>query len=145
MFERLFPRRAPEPKPLPQPNAQLALGALLVRVAFADDTYRPSEIGQIDRILARTFGLKPIEAAKLRATCEALERDAPGTSEFATILREEVDYADRKALGDAMWSVVWADGVSHDAEVAQLEAIEEALGLTEGDINEARENAKKSV
>jgi hypothetical protein len=44
-----------------------------------------------------------------------------------------------------MWSVVWADGVSPDAEVAQLEAIEEALGLTEGDINEARENAKKSV
>ena len=52
MFERLFPRRVPEPKPLPQPNAQLALGALLVRVAFADSNYRATEIGQIDRILS---------------------------------------------------------------------------------------------
>jgi uncharacterized tellurite resistance protein B-like protein len=145
MFERLFPRRAPAPKPLPQPNAQLALGALLVRVAFADRNYKSSEIGQIDRILAKTFNLKPIAAAKLRATCEALERDAPGTPEFATILREEIDYAHRKALADAMWSVVWADGVSHDAEVLQLENIEAALGLTEADMAEARENAKRGL
>ena len=79
MFERLFPRRAPEPATLPQPNPQLALGALLVRVAFADEKYRATEIGQIDRILAQTFDLNPIDAAKLRATCEKLERDAPGT------------------------------------------------------------------
>ncbi|MBM1634149.1 TerB family tellurite resistance protein [Sulfitobacter mediterraneus] len=145
MFERLFPRRAPEPKPLPQPNAQLALGALLVRVAFADKEYKAAEIGQIDRILAQSFGLNPIEAAKLRATCEALERDAPGTPEFAAILREEVDYADRKALGDAMWSVALADGDRDDAEEEQLSQIEAALGLTDIDIQAARENALRSI
>jgi uncharacterized tellurite resistance protein B-like protein len=145
MFERLFPRRAPQPAPLPQPNAQLALGALLVRVAFADREYKASEIGQIDRILATTFDLKPIEAAKLRATCEALERDAPGTPEFAEILREEVDYADRKAMGDAMWSVATADGHSDEAEEIQLVAIETALGLTDLDMQAARETAQKSL
>lgn len=145
MFERLFPRRAPEPKPLPQPNAQLALGALLVRVAFADRDYKASEIGQIDRILAKTFDLKPIEAAKLRATCEQLERHAPGTPEYAQILREEVDYADRKALGDAMWTVALADGHSDEAEELQLTEIETALGLTEADIQTARETAKKGI
>ena len=138
MFERLFSRRPPARKPLPQPDAQLALGALLVRVAFADRDYKASEIGQIDRILARTFSLKPIEAAKLRATCEALERDAPGTPEFARILREEVDYEARKALGDAMWSVALADGVSDTSEEMQLEEIETALGLTEADIKAGR-------
>ncbi len=145
MFERLFPRRPPEPKPLPQPNAQLALGALLVRVAFADSTYRASEVGQIDRILAQTFDLKPIEAAKLRATCEALERHAPGTPEFAEILREEVDYAHRKALGDAMWSVALADGHRDEKEEIQLLAIETALGLTQVDMEAARETALKSI
>ena len=143
MFDRLFPRRAPAPEPLPQPNAQLALGALLVRVAFADERYRATEIGQIDRILAQTFELNPIEAAKLRAVCEKLERDAPGTPEFAEILREEVDYADRKALGDAMWSVALADGHRHVQEEIQLQMIEEALGLTEIDIKAAREAALK--
>jgi uncharacterized tellurite resistance protein B-like protein len=143
MFERLFPRRPVPRKPLPQPNPQLALGALLVRVAFADRTYKAAEIGQIDRILQRTFKLGPIEAAKLRATCEALERDAPGTPEFARLLREEVDYADRKALGEAMWSVALADGDSDEAEEMKLEEIEAALGLTEGDIAEGRERAKR--
>lgn len=141
MFERLFPRRKPDTKPLPQPNAQLALGALLVRVALADRNYRASEIGQIDRVLAATFKLKPIEAAKLRATCEALERHAPGTPEFARILRDEVDYAQRKALADAMWSVALADGDRTESEEVQLVAIETALGLSDEDIASARQNA----
>jgi len=145
MFERLFPRRAPSPEPLPQPNPQLALGALLVRVAFADEDYRADEIGQIDRILAQTFDLNPIEAAKLRATCEKLHHDAENTEDFATILREEVDYADRKALGDAMWSVALADGHRHEKEEIQLQAIEMALGLTDMDIEAARENALKNM
>jgi uncharacterized tellurite resistance protein B-like protein len=145
MFSRLFPRRKPDPTPLPQPTPQLALGALLVRVAMADRSYRAEEVGQIDRILARTFNLKPIEAAKLRATCEALERHAPGTPEFAQILRDEVDYADRKALGDAMWSVALADGDRGDDEEIQLLAIELALGLTDADMAAARENALRNL
>lgn len=144
MFERLFPRRKPDPKPLPQPTPQLALGALLVRVALADQHYEASEVGQIDRILAATFGLKPIEAAKLRATCEALERHAPGTPEFAELLRTAVEYADRKALADAMWSVVLVDGQRSEAEEAMLVKIETALGLSEEDIAAARANALKS-
>ena len=145
MFDRLFPRRKPAPKPLPQPNAQLALGALLVRVAFADNNYQASDVGQIDRILSQTFGLKPLEAAKLRATCEALERDAPGTPEFAEILREEVAYADRKALSDAMWAVALVDGTRDEKEEIQLLAIETALGLTDADMQAARENALKAI
>jgi len=141
MLERLFPRRAPSPKPLPQPNAQLALGALLVRVALANREYVVTEVAQIDRILATTFMLGPIEAAKLRAECEALERHAPGTLEFTNILRQEIAYADRKALADAMWAVAMADGKRDEDEELQLLAIETALGLSDADIAAARKNA----
>jgi len=142
MLQRLFPRRkSTSQQPLPQPNAQLALGALLVRVAFADQSYQASEVGQIDRILSATFDLKPLEAAKLRATCEALERHAPGTPEFTRILRDEVSYADRKALADAMWTVVLADGAVDKSEDELLSTIEAALGLSAEDIAAARENA----
>lgn len=144
MLERLFPRRVAAPKPLPQPNAQLALGALLVRVALANREYVASEVAQIDRTLAATFDLKPLEAAKLRAECEALERHAPGTPEYTAILREEVDYADRKALGAAMWAVALADGKRDDDEEIQLVAIETALGLTDEDIAAARKAALQS-
>lgn len=141
MLERLFPRLAPSPKPLPQPNAQLALGALLVRVALANREYVVSEVAQIDRVLSATFDLKPLDAAKLRAECEALERHAPGTDEFAEILRQEIPYDERKALGDAMWAVALADGKRDDAEEAQLVEIESALGLSGEDIVAARKNA----
>ena len=145
MFDRLFPRRKPDPKPLPQPTPQLALGALLVRVALADRSYRVEEVGQIDKILAKTFGLKPLEAAKLRATCEALERHAQGTPEYAAIMREEVSYEDRKALGDAMWAVALADGGRDEDEEIQLLAIETALGLTDKDMASAREKALRTL
>ena len=141
MFERLFPRRKSVHEPLPQPTAQLALGALLVRIAFADRTYEATEVGQIDRILSKTFDLKPLAAAKLRATCEALERQAPGTPEFARILRDEISYGERKALADAMWLIVLADGDVTKNEEATLFDIERALGLNDEDIAAARRGA----
>ncbi|MEL7100364.1 MAG: TerB family tellurite resistance protein [Pseudomonadota bacterium] len=139
MFERLFPKR--EKPPLPQPDAQLALGALLVRVAFADREYRVEELAQIDKILAATFNLGPIEAAKLRATCEALERHAPGTPEFADILRAEVEYSDRLSLAGHMWRIVLADGDLDPEEESVLHQIEGALGLTPDDSAQVRRRA----
>lgn len=138
MFERLFPRRPKDRKPPPQPNAQLALGALLVRVAMADRTYRASEVAAIDRILAATFGLKPLEAAKLRAACEDLEMHGAHPEDYARILHNEVPYGDRKSLADAMWKVTLADGFRDDKEEAKLHEIEAALGLTEEDSANAR-------
>ncbi|MFL4471930.1 TerB family tellurite resistance protein [Tateyamaria armeniaca] len=118
---------------LPEPTPQLALGALLVRIAMADRDYRAAEVGAIDRILSRTFSLGPIDAAKLRATCEALERDAPGTPEFGEILRETVPYDDRFTLALSMWQVLLADGDHAEIEEATLHQIEAAIGITPED------------
>ena len=74
-----------------------------------------------------------------------LERHAPGTPEFTKILRDEVDYSDRKALGDAMWAVAIADGRRDESEELQLLAIATALGLTDPDIATARKNALDSL
>ena len=133
MFERLFPRRSKSKPALPQPNAQLALGALLVRIAFADRVYEVSEIAAIDRILSHTFNIGPIEAAKLRATCEALEREASHTDEFARILRQEVPYDERKSLALSMWQVLLADGDHAEIEEDVLHHVETALGITPED------------
>ncbi|WP_299373396.1 TerB family tellurite resistance protein [uncultured Tateyamaria sp.] len=133
MFERLFPKRPKETKPLPDPTPQLALGALLVRIAMSDRDYQAPEVAAIDKILSGTFDLKPLDAAKLRATCEALERHAQGTSEYAEILRESVPYADRLGLAFAMWQVLLADGEHAAIEEATLHDIEAALGITPKD------------
>lgn len=133
MFERLFPKRPPTTQPLPEPTPQLALGALLVRIAMADSEYQAAEVGAIDKILSATFNLKPLDAAKLRATCEALERHAPGTPEFAEILRDTVPYADRLGLALSMWQVLLADGQHAAIEEDSLHQIDAAMGITPAD------------
>lgn len=141
MFEMFFPKRHRNAPALPEPTPTLALGALLVRVAFADQTYRASEVAMIDLILARSFDLGPIEAAKLRATCEALERDAPGTDAFAALVRENVDYGERRAFARAMWQVVQADGRTKSSEVSALHQIEAALGISAADSSAVQQEA----
>ena len=74
MFERLksfFHRVAPPPAPLPELDAAHALGALLVKVALVDDAYLFEEVEEIDHILAEAYGLKPLAAARMRASHSA--------------------------------------------------------------------------
>ncbi len=119
----------PDTPPLPEPDEKLALGALLVRVAKSDNHYDVEEIGMIDRILAASFDLNPIEAAKLRATCEKLESAAPGTPDFALLIRETVDYPHRLEVVQKLVSVIEADGEHAPEEDASLHEIEAVLGI----------------
>lgn len=107
VLSRLFSR---QPAPLPELDTRLALAALLVRAAKADGTYAVQEIGKIDRILAKTFALNPVEAAKMRATAEKLEHAAPDDDKFADAICASVDQATREGVLAALWQVALADG-----------------------------------
>ncbi len=137
--------KTPKPQPLPEPDAKLALGALLVRVALSDHRYRVEEIGRIDRLLARINGLNPVEAAKMRATCEKLEKQAPDTQDFAHLIRETVSFEARIDALEAMWEVVLADGVRRDEEIAVVQTAQEALGLSQHDSDAARARAESEM
>ena len=83
MFADLLKRlTAVDPAPLPDPDARLALTALLVRIARSDNIYAQSEIDRIDRILTERYGLTPFEASALRTRAETLEAEAPDTVRF---------------------------------------------------------------
>ncbi|MDU8926423.1 TerB family tellurite resistance protein [Alisedimentitalea sp. MJ-SS2] len=129
---------APKPEPLPEPDAKLALGALMVRVAKSDDSYRVEEIQRIDRTLARANGIGPIEAAKMRATCERLEALAPDTKSFAALIRETVSHEGRLDTLRALWQVLQADGLERPEELSVINATCAALGLSEDDNAAAR-------
>lgn len=128
----------PEPDPLPEPDEKLALGTLMVRVAKSDHAYKFSEISRIDRLLARLNGLNPVEAAKMRATCEKLDRAAPGTGKFAHMIREMVSFEARIDALEALWEVVLADGERREEELRVVDEVREALGLSEADSEKAR-------
>ncbi len=117
------------PPALPEPDAKLALGALMVRIAKSDDSYHVEEIQRIDRILAHSNGIGPVEAAKMRATCERLEAEAPDTERFAALIRETTSQEGRMETLGALWAVLLADGIERPEELAAITATAAALGL----------------
>lgn len=135
-FQAFRPAAPPE---LPDPDAELALGALLVRVAQADRDYQVEEISLIDRILQRLYGHNAIEAAKVRATCEKLHAAAPETDTFGKLIRETTGLEERLAAIEALWEVVLADGEQKEGELKIVEDARKAMGLSYNDSQAARE------
>ena len=133
----------PKPAPLPEPDAKLALGALMVRVAKSDASYRVEEIQRIDRILAHANDIGPIDAAKMRATCERLEAVAPDTDRFAELIRETVPHEGRLETLRALWQVLLADGLERPEELTVIAATCHALGLSDADNANARNAAQE--
>ena len=144
MFGEFLKRLSqPDPAPLPDADARLALTSLLVRIARADGDYATPEIDRIDRISSTRYGLSPFEAATLREQAETLESEAPDTVRFTRAIKDAVPYEDRRAVVEAAWSVVLADGARAQEENALLRLIASLLGVNDRDSALARQKAAR--
>lgn len=134
---------APAPARLTEPDARLALAALLVRIARTDGLYAAEEVERIDRVLALRHGLDPFAAAKLRVQAEEVEADAPDTVRFTRALKEAVPVDERSDLMTALWSVALADGLREAHEDQLLRLVSNLLGLTDVESALARQRAER--
>ncbi|WP_147103773.1 TerB family tellurite resistance protein [Tateyamaria sp. syn59] len=140
MFQDLLKRLIqPEPAPLQDADARLALTALLVRVARSDNDYSGDEQTLIDQITQDRFGLSINDAKALRAEAEAMETEAPDTVRFTRAIKDAVAYEDRLAVIEALWKVVLADGQRAQEEDALLRLVTNLLGITDQDSAKARQ------
>ena len=143
MFARLVNAlTAPDPEPLSDDDARLALAALLVRVARTDGDYDQTEKARIPRILAIRYNLSPDDARSLQSDAESLEAEAPDTVRFTRAIKDAVPYDDRIAVIEALWKVVLADGVRDDKENALLRLVASLLGVNDRDSNIARKRVE---
>lgn len=131
----------PAPDPLTEDDARLALTALLVRIARSDNDYAEAERDRIDRIVGARYGLSPFEVAHLRRRAEDLEAEAPDTVRFTRAIKDAVPYEDRRAVVEAAWSVVLADGTRAEEEDALLRLVANLLGVNDRDSALARQKA----
>ena len=134
---------APTPTRLAEPDARLALAALLVRVARSDGYISADETLRIDRILMQRHNLSAADAASLRTEAAVLEADAPDTVRFTRALKAAVPLEDRAALVEALWAVALADGRRDDDEDRMLRLVTSLLGLTDVESALARKRAQK--
>lgn len=136
MFKDLLSRLtgdAPDPAPLSGDDAELAIAALLVRVARADDHYTAVEQARIDRVLARRLDLSPDAAATRRAAAEALEAEAADTVRFTRQIKDRIALDDRKAVLGALWEIACADAGRDQDEDALIRLIAGLLGVPDRD------------
>ena len=131
----------PQPDRLTGSDANLALAALLVRVARADGYYDPSESAKITAVLRKRYGLNDAEALELRTQAEVLEGEAPDTVRFTRAIKDAVPFEDRTGVIESMWSVVLVDGTRDHSEDTVLRLVSNLLGLTDMESAMARQRA----
>ncbi|MBM1556471.1 TerB family tellurite resistance protein [Sulfitobacter mediterraneus] len=134
----------PDPAPLPDDDARLALTALLVRIARSDNDYAASESRLIDQIVMQRYGLDADAARALRSDAETLETEAPDTVRFTRAIKDVVAYENRLAVIEALWQVVLADGSRSDEENALLRLVASLLGITDTDSAMARKRIENA-
>ncbi|MCT8159795.1 TerB family tellurite resistance protein [Pseudoruegeria sp. SHC-113] len=143
MFGNLLSRlTAPQTQPLSDEDARLSLAALLVRIARSDGDYAAAEMEQIDKVLARRYGLSPFEATALRAQGEELEREAPDTVRFTRAIKEAVPYEERTGVIEALWAIALADGERDSEEDSILRMAANFLGVNDRDSALARQRVE---
>lgn len=140
MFQDLLKRLIqPDPAPIVDADARLALTALLVRVARSDNDYSGDERRLIDQITQERYGLSASDSNDLRAEAEAMEAAAPDTVRFTRAIKDAVAYEDRLAVIEALWKVVLADGQRAQEEDALLRLVSNLLGISDTDSAMARQ------
>lgn len=128
-----------EPAKLPDADARLALTALMVRIARADNFYEESEAAHIDRINIERYGLSTVEAAELRREAENAEAQAADTVQFTRAIKDAVPFEDRMAVVEALWQIVLADGERDPEEDSILRLVSNLLGINDRDSAMARQ------
>lgn len=146
MFGELLRRMsAPDPDPLDDGDARLALAALLVRIARSDGAYDAGEVTRIDALLAKRFTLGPFEVTSLRKDAETLEEEAPDTVRFTRAIKDAVPYEERSQVVEDLWEIVLADGERDHEEDALMRMVAPMLGINDRDSALARQRAQNKA
>jgi uncharacterized tellurite resistance protein B-like protein len=140
LLRRLF---APAVTQISDPDATLALAALLVRLAKADGLYSAEEMERIEKILMLRNKLDPFAAAALRIEAEEIEIAAPDTVRFTRAIKEAVDLEQRVGLVQSLWSVALADGLRDAGEDQMMRMLASLLGVSDMESAQARSKAQQ--
>jgi uncharacterized tellurite resistance protein B-like protein len=129
----------------PTYDSRTAVAALLVRAAKSEGTYSYDEIRAIDRSLARHFGLNVIEAMKLRAEGEKLERAEIDPQSMITAIRDALDPEERFGVLSGLWEVVLTSDSRTRGLDELLNSARRGFGIRRAESQIAREHALASM
>lgn len=124
-------------------DARLAITALMIRVARSDDDYSKAELNNIINLISARFKLSNAEANELIKEAELVEEQAPDTVRFTKSIKSAIDFDDRIAIIEDLWSVVLTDSFRDTNEDALIRTVVSLLGVSDKDSAFARQRAIK--
>ena len=124
-------------------DARLAITALMIRVARSDDDYSKAELNNIISLISARFKLSNAEANELIKEAELVEEQAPDTVRFTKSIKSAIDFDDRIAIIEDLWSVVLTDSFRDTNEDALVRTVVSLLGVSDKDSAFARQRAIK--
>lgn len=134
MFRSLLPRLLGDDPPettLSHDDAEVAIAALMVRIARADNHYGKDERTHIDALLARRRDLSAADAADRRAAAEMIEAEAPDTVRFTRAIKDRIALDERAEIIGALWEIALADGTRSPDEDAMIRLVASLLGVSD--------------
>jgi len=135
--------KSPAPSQMRTDDAQLAMAALLVRLARADEDYSQDEKVLIVDLLQSRFTLATDQADALREQAEELESKAPDTVRFTKLIKDTVPYEQRQSVVRDLWALALSDGTRDAAENAMMRMVANLLGVNDRDSALARQSVDK--
>ena len=129
-----------------QPDVpKLAAAALLVEAACMDGDFDGDERDAICASLGAHFGLNEAEAGTLIEEAEAAHHEATDLHRFTRAINDRYDHADRLAVMEMLWEVVYADGRLHAYEANLIRRVGGLLHITDRERGEARKRVLARV
>ena len=86
-----------ESDPVSTDDAQIALAALLVRIAKSDSQYDKSEVETLKKVLMEQFEMSEEKANSTIHSAEPLAQEAPDTVRFTRALKNNIPYGQSRS------------------------------------------------
>ena len=116
----------------------IAACALLLEIAHADGL-GPQEHESILRAAREDLGVPEEDVREVLRLAEEARRESVDLYQFTRLVGESFSLEQRRHLVEAIWRVVYSDGVLSAVENQLARRIGELLGLQQPDIQAARE------
>lgn len=136
----LFSRTAVGEKSAPGPDPiSIAACALLLEIAHADATFGEEERERIARHAREDLGVGEAEVREVMHLAEEARRESVDLYQFTKLVTEGFTREQRIRLIEAIWGVVYSDGVLSAVEGQIARRIAELLGFQHPEVQAARE------
>jgi uncharacterized tellurite resistance protein B-like protein len=116
----------------------IAACALLLEIAHADDVFAPEERERIVRAV-RELGVAEDDLREVLRLAEEERRESVDLYQFTRLVAEHFTREQRVALMEAIWGVVYSDGVLTEAENRLARRIAELLGFQHPEVQSVKD------